>query len=79
MWTILKDCSKQLTLHTKLRERVDEHYKVYEISEIEFDQFHLVLQSSAEIPAIEKQHIVLTCKQLYKYNFEVEDHASPVV
>ena len=33
MWTIIKDCGKQLTIHSKLREKVDAVYKVYDLTE----------------------------------------------
>jgi hypothetical protein len=79
MWTIIKDCGKQLTIHSKLREKVDADYKVYDLSEIEFDQYHLELVSLGDVVSTEKQHIVLTCDQLRKYHFEVEETKTPAV
>lgn len=79
MWTIINDCGKQLTIHSKLREKVDTHYKVYDLTEIEFDQYHLELLSTGDVPATDKQHNVLTCDQLLQYHFEVDENNTAVV
>ena len=76
MWTIITDCGKQLTIHSKLREKVDTHYKIYDLSEIEFDQYHLELLSVDDLPVAVKQHNVLTAEQILKYHFEVEHKES---
>lgn len=70
-WIKLYDCGKQLSIHSKIREMVNEGYKVYNINEVEFDQFHLELINHNGNAIVEKQHNILTCKQLIDYNFEV--------
>lgn len=72
MWTKINDCGKQLTLHSKLRERDDDQVKVYEIIDIEFDQYKVELIETNDPSAGEKLQHVLTCKQLVQYGFEVE-------
>ena len=69
----LDNCQKQIRLHTKLRETYDDVKKIYDIKEIEFDQYHLELISINETPATGDHHIMLTCEQLKKYKFEVEN------
>jgi hypothetical protein len=73
MWTTIKDCGKQLTIHSKLRETNTNHFKVYDIIEIEFDQYKLELISKDDVPAAEMLHTVLSCEQLIQYQFEVEE------
>ena len=72
MWTKINDCGKQLTIHSKLRERDDDQVKVYEIIEIEFDQYKVALIDTNDPSAGEKLQHVLNCKQLVQYGFEVE-------
>ena len=71
MWQPILDCGKQLTIHSRLREKRDTDIRVYDIIEVEFDQFHLQLVSENDKPA-EDLRQVLTCDQLLKYQFEVE-------
>lgn len=72
MWTPVKDCGKQITLHAKLREHAGDEIKVYDVAMIEYDQYHLELVIVNDQPAYEKQHNTLTCAQLVEYGFEVE-------
>jgi hypothetical protein len=71
MWQPIKDCGKQLTIHSRLRERPADGYKLYEIIEVEFDQYHLHLVSDHD-QSTEDLSQVLTCTQLVEYGFEVE-------
>ena len=71
MWTKINDCGKQLTIHSKLRERDDDQVKVYEIIAIEFDQYKVELVDTNDPSAGERLQQVLTCKQLVQYEFEV--------
>ena len=73
MWTIINDCGKQLTVHSKIREKVDNLFKVYDIIEVEFDQYKLELIFSNNLAPAEKQHNILNCRQLLQYQFEVEE------
>ena len=73
MWTIINDCGKQLTLHSTIREKVDSHFNIYEIIEVEFDQYKLELIFSNNLAPAEKQHNILSCQQLMQYQFEVEE------
>ena len=73
MWTPISDCGKQLTVHSKVREKDDTHIKEYDIVEIEFDQYKLELISRDE-PPTEKLYQTVTCAQLVQYHFEVEDN-----
>ena len=79
MWITINDCGKQLTIHSKLREKVDTHYKIYDLNQIEFDQYHLELLSTADVPVTVKQHNVFTCEQLLTYHFEVEVKEIPAL
>lgn len=71
MWETITNCGKQLSIHSKLRENNDGHYKVYDIIEIEFDQYKLELISRNELPPEEKLQQVLNCEQLIRYQFQV--------
>ena len=73
MWTKINDCGKQLTIHSKVREKVDTHFKVYDIIEVEFDQYKLELILSSNLAPAEKQHNILSCQQLLQYQFEVDE------
>ncbi len=72
MWTKIKDCGKQLTIHSKLRELGDDQVKLYEIVEVEFDQYKLQLIETNDLSTTEKLQQVLSCEQLVQYGFEVE-------
>jgi hypothetical protein len=72
MWTHIKDCGKQLTVNTKVREVDDRQVKVYKIIEVEFDQYKLELVSRDDVPPPETLHQVLTCPQLVQFGFELE-------
>ena len=71
MWQPLRDCAKQLTIHTRLREKLDDGYKLYDITEVEFDQYHLQ-QISENDKQTEDLRLVLNCAQFIEYGFEVE-------
>jgi hypothetical protein len=71
MWELIRDCGKQLTIHSLVREKRDHGYRIYDIIEVEFDQFHLQLLSDNEKPAGDLRQ-VLSCAQLLEYGFEVE-------
>lgn len=73
MWEIIQDCGKQLTIHSRVREKPGHVYKVYDIIEVEFDQYHLHLLTENDNPAAEDLRQVLTCTQLLQYGFEVEN------
>ena len=72
MWKPINDCGKQLTIHSHIREKLDNGYKVYDIAEVEFDQFHLQLLTENDQPPTEEQRQILNCGQLEQYRFEVE-------
>ena len=71
MWQPIRDCGKQLTIHSRLRERLDNGYRFYDITEVEFDQYHLHLLSENDKP-VEELRQVLNCTQLVEYGFELE-------
>lgn len=72
MWTPITDCGKQLTIHSRVMEKNDAVIKLYEIVEVEFDQFKLNLLEKNNSPVTEKAITMLSCSQLKKYAFEVE-------
>ena len=72
MWKLITDCGTQLTIHSKVREKNDDYLKLYEIVEVEFDQYKLKLIEKNNQPAAEEGKPVITCLQLKKYGFEVE-------
>lgn len=74
MWQIISDCGKQLTIHSTVRERVDDSFLVYRIIEVEFDQYKLELINRDNMPVTEKIHNILDCHQLVQYHFEVEEN-----
>jgi len=74
MWTPISDCGKQLTVHSRVMEKNDAFIKLYEIVEVEFDQYKLKLIEKNNSPATEKARPVLSCSQLKKYAFEVEQN-----
>lgn len=71
MWQTIRDCGKQLTIQSRLREKHDEGYRVYIIIEVEFDQYHLQMLSENNEP-MEGLRQILNCTQLQEYGFEVE-------
>ncbi|MCW3094289.1 MAG: hypothetical protein JWP81_5358 [Ferruginibacter sp.] len=79
MWKIIDDCGKQLTVNSRVRAIDDQHTKIYEVIEIEFDQYKLQLISRDGMPAVDALHQILTCDQLVKYNFEVEENEATVI
>jgi hypothetical protein len=72
MWEHVNDCGKQLTVHSKVREKVDNGYKVYDITEVEFDQYHLRLLTENDQPLVVEENIVLSCDKLREYEFQVQ-------
>lgn len=72
MWNRINDCDKQLTIHSRVREKVDDSFLVYEIIGIEVDLYKLELVTRNNSPVEEKIHNVLDCQQLLQYHFEVE-------
>lgn len=70
MWKLIDDCPKQITLKTSLRESNGPTEKIYAITEIEFDQYHIVLTSKNNEPVVVPQQSIITCAQLKKYGFE---------
>ena len=73
MWTPLTHCGKQLTIHSKVREKNDDHIGLYEIIEVEFDQYKLkLLERNNAVPS-KVTEVKLSCLQLIRYGFEVED------
>lgn len=73
MWTKINDCGKQLTVHSKIREENEGQFKVYDIVEIEFDQYKVALILKEDVQEVEKIQQVFSCEQLIQYNFEVEE------
>lgn len=72
MWTLITDCGKQLTIHSKVREKDDAYMALYEIVEVESDQYKLKLIERNSTPPTEEVKAVLNCLQMTKYAFEVE-------
>ena len=54
-------------------EKAGEHKIIYEVATIEFDQYKLAILSKDEVPAAEGQFNVLSCEQLLRFNFEIDD------
>jgi hypothetical protein len=73
MWKPIINCDRQLTLNSRVRERVDSSFLVYEIISVEFDQYKLELINRDNMPVAEKIHNVLSCSQITEYHFEVEE------
>jgi hypothetical protein len=72
MWTSLTNCDKQLTIHSKLREKNEDYIKLYEIAEVEFDQYKLKLLEKNNVTPEKEVEVKLNCRQLIQYGFEVE-------
>lgn len=75
MWILITDCGKQVTIHSRVREMNDVYLKLYEIVEVEFDQYKLKLVEKNNVAATEEGKPVITCLQLKQYAFEVEQKA----
>jgi len=73
MWTSLTNCDKQLTVHSKLREKNEDYIKLYEIAEVEFDQYKLKLLEKNNAAPEKEVEVKLNCGQLIQYGFEVEE------
>jgi hypothetical protein len=73
MWTSLTNCGKQLTVHSKLREKNEDFTKLYEIVEVEFDQYKLKLLEKNNTAPEKEAEVKLSCRQLIQYGFEVEE------
>lgn len=72
MWAILNSCSRQLTIHSKLRQKSEGYEAIYEITEVEFDQYRLkLLERNGEAP-LKPYEVKLSCPKLLQYGFEVE-------
>jgi hypothetical protein len=76
MWIPLTNCSQQLKIHSKVRENTGQYAILYDVIEIEFDQYKLAILSKDDVPVTVSDHNVLTCEQLLHYNFEVDDSAA---
>lgn len=72
MWKLITDCGKQLTIHSKVRENHEAHIVVYEIVEVESDQYKLKVIEKNNSPVADDVKSKLSCIQLKKYAFEVE-------
>ncbi|OJW10754.1 MAG: hypothetical protein BGO53_14345 [Sphingobacteriales bacterium 39-19] len=73
MWIPLTNCSKQISLHSKLKESDEGFIKIYEIVSIEFDQYKLKLLEKNNVPPTVEVELNLSCNQLREFRFEVED------
>ena len=73
MWKPINDCNKQLTIHSRIREKTGESFLIYEVIEVEFDQYKLQLVDRDDKPVEEEIHNVLNCEQISQYHFEVEE------
>jgi hypothetical protein len=73
MWTLITNCARQLTIHSKIKESSENYLAVYEIAEVEFDKYNLNLLERNNIPPLVKVEVKLNCPQLIKYGFEVEE------
>jgi hypothetical protein len=72
MWKPILNCGKQLTIHSRVREKTNDSNAVYEIVKIEFDFFKLKLveRNNQQVPDA-AEIIALDCKKLLEYGFEV--------
>jgi hypothetical protein len=73
MWIPLNSCGRQLTIHSKLRDKNEEYIALYEITEVEFDQYSLKLLERNNIPPEKEVEVKLSCTKLIQYGFEVEE------
>ncbi len=72
MWTKIINCGKQLTLHSIVREIQDGLIKVYDIIEVEYDQYKLELMTRDNKTVEGKHRNILNSQQLLRYQFEVQ-------
>ncbi len=72
MWISIKDCGKQLTVHSKIREVNGNQIKIYDVVEVENDQYKLELITRNDLLITDKLQQTLSCQQLVTFNFEVE-------
>lgn len=72
MWTLITDCGKQLTIHSKLREKNEADIVLYDLIEVESDQYKIKVVERNNVPETQEVQYILNCKQLIKYAFEVE-------
>ncbi len=72
MWKLITNCGRQLTIHSKIREKDNDLFTIFEIVEVEFDQYKLKLVEKNNIAAADEGKPVVTCLQLKQYGFEVE-------
>jgi hypothetical protein len=73
MWKPLTNCGRQLTDHSKLREKNEDYVALYEITEVEFDQYRLKLLERNNLPPAKEFEVKLSCAKLIQYGFEVEE------
>lgn len=73
MWTLITNCSKQLTIHSKVRESSNDYVALYEIVEVEFDKYRLTLLERNNLAPAGPVEVKLYCRQLIQYGFEVEE------
>ncbi len=76
MWIPITNCGQQIRLHSKVREKAGHYSIIYDVEEIEFDQYKLAIISKDDVPVTDMQYNVLTCEKLLQYHFEV-DAAEP--
>lgn len=77
MWKPLISCGRQLTIHSKLREKKEDYFAVYEITEVEFDQYRLKLIERNSVIPEKPFEVKLSCAKLIQYGFEVEEKITP--
>lgn len=73
MFTPITNCSKQLTIHSKVRESSTDYVALYEIAGVEFDQYRLNLLERNSVAPEGAVEVKLNCQQMLKYGFEVEE------
>ncbi len=72
VWIPLTDYAKQLILHCKLRERNDDSTNIYEVIEIEFDQYKLKQLSKNNVSLQEAVEIIVTSEQIMSFKFDIQ-------
>lgn len=72
MFTPITNCSKQVTIRSKVRESATDYVALYEITEVEFDQYRLKLLERNSLAPAGLVEVKLNCQQLLKFGFEVE-------
>ena len=72
MWKLITNCSRQLTIHSKIREKDNDLFTIFEIVEVEFDQYKLKLIEKKNLPVADGVEQILNCRQLIEYGLEVE-------